>query len=184
MKFFGFTFNPSELCHCTSDNVLLLICIVNLLSFLVFFSVVFSSLRFDSVLKQCLFLFILYRILKMLTKDNYKRLFFCLFFQKDKIKRDYSRWSYYMKASVYTWFIYIIYTAAVNTWNVHSLDTVRYTWLVMGWTHFFTLVLNCIDLTRCWTTSSEVFVHIDMMASASTSVRFLNVSGSPWPCYY
>ncbi len=47
---------------------------------------------------------------------------------------------------------------------------IRYTLLVPGWTPFAfktALILRGIDSTRCWKHSSDILVHIDMIASHS-----------------
>ncbi len=58
---------------------------------------------------------------------------------------------------------------------IDSLAFIRYTLLVPGWTPFASrtaLILHGIDSTRCWKHSSEMLVHIDMVASRS-SCRFV-----------
>ncbi len=60
------------------------------------------------------------------------------------------------------WFIYTVYTLTGHF--------IRYTLLVVGWTPFSfrtALILRGIDSTRCWKQSSEILVHIDMIASRS-----------------
>ncbi len=58
----------------------------------------------------------------------------------------------------------------------------RYTLLVPGWTHF--CLQNCLNsswhrLTRCWKHSSEIVVHIDMIASHSCC-RFVGCTSMMW----
>ncbi len=65
-----------------------------------------------------------------------------------------------------------IYTSLWRYMYIHTLTGhfIRYILLVPGWTPFVfrtTLILRGIDLTRCWKHSSEILVHIDMIASHS-----------------
>ncbi len=58
---------------------------------------------------------------------------------------------------------------------------IRYTFLVPGWTRFFlqNLILRGIDSTRCWKHSSEILVHIVMIASRSCC-RFVGCTSMMW----
>ncbi len=61
---------------------------------------------------------------------------------------------------------------------------IRYTFLVLGWTPFAfrtALILRGIDSTRCWKHSSEILVHIDMIALASRSCcRIVSGTSMMW----
>ncbi len=59
---------------------------------------------------------------------------------------------------------------------------IRYSLLVPGWTPFAfrtALILHGIDSTRCWKNSSEILVHIDMIASHSCC-RFVGCTSMMW----
>ncbi len=68
-------------------------------------------------------------------------------------------------------YIYIYIYIYIYTY-MHALTGhfIRYILLVPGWTPFCLqnwLNSLCIDSTRCWKHSSEILVHIDMIASRS-----------------
>ncbi len=67
--------------------------------------------------------------------------------------------------------------------TVHTLTGhfIRYTLLVSGWTPFClqNLIIRGIDSTRCWKHSSEILVHIDMIASRSCC-RFVGCTSMMW----
>ncbi len=66
--------------------------------------------------------------------------------------------------------------------HTHTGDFIRYTLLVPGWTPFAfrtALILRDIDSTRCWKHSSEILVHIDMIASRSCC-RFDGCTSMMW----
>lgn len=73
-------FNPSELCHCTSDNVLLLISIINLL-FWSFFLV------WELFLSSAYFFLICTEFWNVNKRELQKTFFFFFLFQKVTIKR-------------------------------------------------------------------------------------------------
>ncbi len=59
---------------------------------------------------------------------------------------------------------------------------IRYTLLVPSWTPFVfrtALIICGIDSTRCWKHSSEILVHIDMIASHSCC-RFVGCTAMMW----
>ncbi len=72
---------------------------------------------------------------------------------------------YSVEFCIYTHNIYI-YSVYIYTLTGYFI---RYTVLVPGWTPFClqNLILRGIDSTRCWKHSSEILVHIDMIASHS-----------------
>ncbi len=70
-----------------------------------------------------------------------------------------------------TIYIYIYIYTYTHT-HTHTLTGhfIRYTLLVPGWTPFAfrtALIIHGIDSTRCWKHSSEILVHINMIASHS-----------------
>ncbi len=73
----------------------------------------------------------------------------------------------------------------LNTFLPHCIYTgqfIRYTLPVPGWTPFAfrtALILCGIDSTRCWKHSSELLVHIDMIASRSCC-RFVGCTSMMW----
>ncbi len=74
------------------------------------------------------------------------------------------------KNSIYI-YIYIYIHKYTHT-HTHTLTGhfIRYTLLVPGWTPFAfrtALIFHVIDSKRCWKHSSEILVHIDMIASRS-----------------
>ncbi len=67
-------------------------------------------------------------------------------------------------------YVYVCVYVCICVYYTHTLTGhfIRYTLLVPGWTPFAfrtALILRGIDSTRCWKHSSEIFVHIDMIAS-------------------
>ncbi len=74
----------------------------------------------------------------------------------------------------------------INEWNGWQYTLtghfIRYTLLVLGWTPFSfrtALILRGIDSTRCWKHSSEILVHIVMIASHSCC-RFVVCTSMMW----
>ncbi len=77
------------------------------------------------------------------------------------------------------WIYTYIYTTHTHT---HTRHFIRYTLLVPGWPPFAfrtALILRGIDSTRCWKHSSEILVHIDMIASRSCC-RFVGCTSMMW----
>ncbi len=65
---------------------------------------------------------------------------------------------------------------------IHSLATITYTLLVPGWTPFAfrtALILHDVNSTRCWKHSSEILIHIVMIASHSFC-RFVICTSMMW----
>ncbi len=74
----------------------------------------------------------------------------------------------------FSFYIYVLY--------IHIHWCIRYTLLVPGWTPFVfrtVLILCGIDSTRCWKHSSEMLVHIVMIASRSCC-RFVGCTSMMW----
>ncbi len=93
---------------------------------------------------------------------------FCIFFFSNTVYPAFSSSFFYI----------IIVTMVWYTLTGH----IRYTLLVPGWTPFAfrtALILHGIDSTRCWNHSSEILVHIDMIASFS-SCRFVGCTSMMW----
>ncbi len=61
----------------------------------------------------------------------------------------------------------------------HDCPTLLGTWVGHPFPFRTALILRGIDLTRCWKHSSEILVHIDMIASCS-SCRFVGCTSMMW----
>ncbi len=77
---------------------------------------------------------------------------------------------------------YLCYDLNIYSIYYNHCNFIRHTLLVSGWTPFAfrtALILHVIDSTRCWKHSSEILVHIVMIASHS-SCRFVVCTSMMW----